>query len=62
MAEEQLVSEVESKLRASVAEGIRRELVCCDAYDRGVLPSVGHAICYWGEAAARIAEGAPTPE
>ncbi len=39
-----------------IAEDIRGELVCCEAYDgTGKYPQ-GHAICYWGEAAALIAE------
>jgi hypothetical protein len=43
------------------AEEIRRELVCCDVYERHHetgLPeyAVHHAICYWGEAAARLVE------
>lgn len=50
----------------AIAHDIRRELVCCDIYerkadteDRDEAEAVGegpHAICFWGEAAARIAE------
>jgi len=44
-----------------IAEEIRRELVCCcNVYERDHGTSRGgatHAICFWGEAAARIAEG-----
>lgn len=42
--------------RQEIAARIRAELVCCDCYDgSGDIPP-GHAICYWGEAAARLAE------
>ncbi len=48
----------------AVADDIRRELVCCDIYDRshregraGPASEGPHSICFWGEAAARIAEG-----
>lgn len=50
-------------LPGQIAYRIRAELVCCDAYDvHGRLDASDeieppHAICYWGEAAARIAEG-----
>lgn len=52
-----------------IANEIRSELVCCDVYERvkPVIEDLGsevtdyntgdHQICYWGEAAARIAEG-----
>lgn len=53
---------IERDLRAQIAYRIRAELVCCDIYERthpspaGLKASEGpHAICYWGEAAARIA-------
>ncbi len=42
-----------------VAERIRRELVCCYAYDGKNSDNAergGHGICYWGEAGARLAE------
>lgn len=44
------------------AEEIRAELVCCDVYERDHdTPRAGtdhdHAICFWGEAAARINDG-----
>lgn len=56
--------------RIEAAEEIRRELVCCRIYDRvndtGELTfeeAMGsldwHDLCYWGEAAARLAEGRP---
>lgn len=55
--------------RARIAFRIRAELVCCDIYDKtqGDNPkprtepvSEGpHSICFWGEAAARIAEEPP---
>lgn len=44
---------------AVIARKIRRELVCCDVYDRDAgTERAGrtHSICFWGEAAARIAE------
>lgn len=49
----------------AAAYRIRAELVCCRIYEQindtheiplGQIPPL-HAICYWGEAAARIAEG-----
>lgn len=48
----------------AIAYRIRAELVCCDIYDevqagRRKHPDRGassHTICYWGEAAARLAE------
>jgi hypothetical protein len=53
----------EEVLRAEIAYRIRAEFVCCDIYQQThklpMGPRVGegsHAICYWGEAAARIAE------
>lgn len=45
--------------RARIAERIRAELVCCDVYDQDTgTDRAGrtHAICFWGEAAARLAE------
>jgi hypothetical protein len=56
--------ETQREERARIAEEIRRELVCCDIYDRAegshgailAAERAGHAICFWGEAAARIAE------
>lgn len=46
-----------------IAYRIRTELVCCNIYQRVQDSEVplerlggSHAICYWGEAAARIAE------
>lgn len=53
----------ETELRAQIAYRIRAKLVCCDIYEKTAetsRPRVGegpHAICFWGEAAARIAEG-----
>lgn len=43
-----------------IAHRIRAELVCCDVYAQGIPPGLtkGHAICYWGEVSARIAENA----
>jgi hypothetical protein len=43
---------------ARIAADIRRELVCCDVYDRDAgTDRAGreHPICFWGEAAGRIA-------
>lgn len=62
--------DIESATRAVVAYDIRAELVCCDSYDvcrpdAFTLDDASydpeehpdyHAICYWGEAAARLAE------
>jgi hypothetical protein len=44
-----------------IAYNIRAELVCCDAYDRWsgdsfAAEEAGQGLCYWGEAAARLAE------
>lgn len=43
-----------------IAYNIRAELVCCDAYDRfeysEQAEEIGHGLCYWGEASARLAE------
>jgi hypothetical protein len=44
---------------ADIAHRIRRELVCCDVYDRDQGTNRAgrtHAICFWGEAGARLAE------
>ncbi len=60
-----LVSQVQalsaqvSDIRQQIAEKIRAELVCCFIYDddRGTSRAGRtHAICFWGEAAARLAE------
>lgn len=69
-----LADAVLAALGAAIAHEIRRELVCCDVYDRlaplrepaedgGIEASrelgkaIGdHDLCYWGEAAAQIAE------
>lgn len=60
------IAEAKNKdLRAAIAEEIRAELVCCDILDTknpGKAERAGHAICYWGEAAARLAEGRPADE
>jgi hypothetical protein len=64
---------VNKETQAAVAERIRDELVCCDIYEkiskerteegrinaigRAVLSKDWHDLCYWGEAAARLAEG-----
>lgn len=52
----------EEDVRAAIAYRIRAELVCCDVYERDHdTDRAGrtHAICFWGEAAARIAEEIP---
>ena len=58
---------VERSVRSEIAYRIRAELVCCDVYDQfggdfngyvGLDSSDLHTICFWGEAAARIAENA----
>lgn len=49
---------------ARAARDIRAELVCCDVYERDrdtERAGRTHAICFWGEAGARIAEGGDTP-
>lgn len=55
------VVNVEVAVRTAVALDIRGELVCCDAYDvyrSAKIPLPEHqAMCYWGESAARVAEG-----
>lgn len=63
---------VEHATAQAIAYKIRAELVCCDIYERtvkvgGWCPSEPHPmpdydyhdLCYWGEAAARIAETYP---
>jgi hypothetical protein len=48
----------EQELREQIAYDIRAELVCCDAYEKYAYTAAAgttHAICFWGEAAARIA-------
>lgn len=48
---------------AEIARDIRRELVCCDVYERDQgTDRAGrtHPICFWGEAAARVAESHAT--
>jgi hypothetical protein len=43
-----------------IAYRIRAELVCCDIYDHDAGTNRAgrtHAICFWGEAGARLAEG-----
>lgn len=55
-----------SDVRVAIAHEIRAELVCCDIYQRlsterderrwRTEQTKGHDLCYWGEAAARIAE------
>lgn len=56
------INAVVNAVRADIAEEIRRELVCCAPYERHNGPGFlngpsHHSICYWGEAAAKIAEG-----
>lgn len=57
-------------VEAEAAERIRRELVCCHIYDRvndtreltfeqALKSRDWHDLCYWGEAAARLAEQRP---
>lgn len=48
-----------------IAYNIRAELVCCNAYSRWYqdpdeAEERGHGLCYWGEAAARLAEDCAT--
>lgn len=46
-----------------IAYRIEAELVCCDVYEQHAQAGTydetvhGHALCYWGEASARIARG-----
>jgi len=55
---------------ARAAERIRNELVCCNIFERvndlremtlaeARTSTAWHAICYWGEASARLAENRP---
>lgn len=56
---------IETKVRQRVAADIRAELVCCNIYDQDKSTDragTTHAICFWGEAAARIAEDMATDE
>ena len=50
-----------------VAWNIRSELVCCRAYEEyegrpEEVEELGHGLCFWGEAAARVAESCIEPE
>ncbi len=50
-----------TEVARAIAWNIRVELVCCNAYERWAEDSVaaedaGHGLCFWGEAAARLAE------
>lgn len=48
-----------ARYRQHLAWQIRAELVCCDVYERDhgtERAGTRHAICFWGEAAARIVE------
>lgn len=64
-AYERGVAEGRRQATAFIANEIRVELVCCDIYEHAHgdeerverAERSGHAICFWGEAAARIAEG-----
>lgn len=63
---------IETARNLEIAHRIRAELVCCDIYDRvqeemeqdgmpnsiarAILRDEWHDICYWGEAAAKLAE------
>lgn len=54
----------ERDLRTQIAYGIRADLVCCDIFERAhntpdweKASQGAHSLCYWGEAAARIADG-----
>lgn len=50
---------VRAKVAKEIAYDIRAELVCCEIYDEDVdtdRAGTRHGICFWGEAAARIAE------
>ncbi|GIF14818.1 hypothetical protein [Actinoplanes teichomyceticus] len=63
-AVEAVLAIVERDLRAQIAYRIRAELVCCDVYDRDhdtERAGKTHSICFWGEAAARIALDTNTP-
>lgn len=67
---ERVTEEVEAELQAeyrtgweqaaaAIAYDIRAELVCCDIYDKDAGTNRAgktHAICFWGEAGARLAE------
>lgn len=57
------IAVIERQLRARIAYRIRAELVCCDIFERShrdgtaeLISEGPHSICFWGEAAARIAE------
>jgi hypothetical protein len=65
-----IAEETIRRVGAFIANDIRAELVCCDIYDRAkgdekainAAERSGHGICFWGEAAARIAEGREEPD
>lgn len=65
---ETVAREILGNASAEIAYRIRAELVCCDVYERVVdrheltlrdamANPDWHDLCYWGEAAARLAEG-----
>ncbi|MES2155860.1 MAG: hypothetical protein V4510_12060 [bacterium] len=60
VAEREAAAEARGYQQAAIdiADKIRRELVCCDAYDRhrDSREDGTHAICFWGEASARLAQ------
>ncbi len=52
---------VDPQTARTIAWNIRSELVCCNAYDLyeghpELAEELGHGLCFWGEAAARLAE------
>lgn len=58
-----VVAIAERQIREAIAYRSRAELVCCDLYERThdndaweKAASGPHSICYWSEAAARLAE------
>ncbi len=56
-----------AQVARTIAYNIRSELVCCRAYDMyegnpEEAEEQGHGLCFWGEAAARLAESCIDPE
>jgi hypothetical protein len=53
--------ELEVDTRVKIADEIRAQLVCCDIYavahDKPLHDLGSHTMCFWGEQAARIADG-----
>lgn len=62
MTEDEAYAKGVADTAKAIAYRIRAELVCCHIYDEDAWTEragTRHAICFWGEAGARIAENYP---